>query len=166
MTGNFPSFTGRKMSARSTNPSSIVIGTSQSIRMPSRISVRCCNDAITPSRILLFRGEATEARRKSEEGAINSPLVAAKAGARAGYQGGLNCRSGFLFSRERAKPLTPAPFDLGHLLQHGADRGGITSAETALHCFQIDALGCVEYRRRYANFSRVVADHLHILVPH
>src|SRR2546423_4588082 len=40
MTGYFPSLIGRNPSARSTRPSSMVIGTSQSVRMPSRVSER------------------------------------------------------------------------------------------------------------------------------
>jgi hypothetical protein len=40
MTGKRPSVSGRKTSARKIKPSSIVIGTFQSIRMPSRLSLR------------------------------------------------------------------------------------------------------------------------------
>src|SRR4029077_15180225 len=58
------------------------------------------------------------------------------------------------------------PLDLGHLLQHGADSGGIPAPEPAFHRLKIDTFRGVEYRRRHTDLASVVADHLHILVPH
>src|SRR5262245_59923517 len=144
MTGNFPSFTGRKTSARRTNPSSIVTGTSQSIRMPSRISVRCCT-AIKPSRdaykTTVFRLLVREATKTTMHG--TRPAI----------------------TKKLARGLL-APLYLRHLFQHGADRSGVVAAKAAFHGLEVDAFGCIEHRRRYANLTRVVSDHLHIFVPH
>src|SRR3954468_3654261 len=49
MTGYFPSEIGRQMSARSTSPSSMMMGASQSTRMPSRTSERSVIDQPSPS---------------------------------------------------------------------------------------------------------------------
>src|SRR3569623_1276774 len=56
MTGNLHSFIGRKTSARSTRPSSISIGTFQSMRMPSRSSVRSCNAAMRRLPLVIAEG--------------------------------------------------------------------------------------------------------------
>src|ERR1019366_9662927 len=45
---------------------------------------------------------------------------------------------------------------LRHLLQHGADRGGILRAVAALHRLQVDRLGSVEHRSRHADLADVV----------
>src|SRR6266849_5003235 len=58
MTGKRPCFSGRKISARSTSPSSMAIGTSQSMRMPSRLSLRC---SCVLSPVVLVRGSWAEA---------------------------------------------------------------------------------------------------------
>src|SRR5205085_3730158 len=59
MTGCLPSSGGRNTSARRTSPSSIVIGTSQSIRIPSRTSLS--SSAIAPT--LYHRRRAGTSRR-------------------------------------------------------------------------------------------------------
>src|SRR6266700_4050465 len=58
------------------------------------------------------------------------------------------------------------PLHLRHLLQYGADCRCIAATESAFHRFEIDALGGVEDRRRQADFARIIADDLHIFVPH
>src|SRR3954454_11578571 len=63
MTGNCPSFTGRKTSARNTRPSSIVIGTFQLIRMPSRTSVRSSNTVMAPPPRHYFSGKLHRSAR-------------------------------------------------------------------------------------------------------
>src|ERR1700741_2310663 len=132
MTGNFPSFTGRKISARSTSPSSIVMGTSQSIRMPSRISVRCCNGAITTSRSLPSCPELVAGIH-----VFDSILQDVDGRDKPGHD------------KERPA-LLRAPLHLGHFFQHSANSSGIAAAEPAFHRLEIDTLGGVENWRPHA----------------
>src|SRR6185295_2875355 len=65
ITGHLPSLIGRYTSQRSTTPSSILIGTSQSMRMPSRISE--LNSALIspPPRAAIVTSKLAGARRVS-----------------------------------------------------------------------------------------------------
>src|SRR6185312_10771682 len=151
---------GRKTSARSTRPSSMVIGTSQSIRMPSRISVRWRSEVIMSSHILSdgvsrlrhLRSLFWEATKTTTPGTRVEP----------GWQGRSRMPAG-------AKNLAcgaSAPLDLGHLLQNRADCRRVAAAKSAFHRLKVDAFGGIKNRRRYADPACVVANHLHVLVPH
>src|SRR5262245_31646661 len=59
-----------------------------------------------------------------------------------------------------------ATLHLRHLFQDGADGGGVLTTEAVFHRLEINAFGCIEYRRRHADLACVVADHLHVFVPH
>src|SRR6187200_2092366 len=101
MTGNFPSLAGRNTSARRTRPSSMVIGTSQSIIMLSRYSCRSLSEAIdvspTHPRLVVVTGyKGGQGRHKADMTSL---------------------RGAFLSS-----------FEIRHPLQHGADRGRILGA--------------------------------------
>src|SRR5215475_1754988 len=72
ITGYLPSAMGRNTSARSTSPSSIEIGTSQSIRIPSLISL-FSPDPIDPP-FLALRSLAPTARRHGQYAHARSRL--------------------------------------------------------------------------------------------
>ena len=59
-----------------------------------------------------------------------------------------------------------SPLHARHLLQHGADRGGVVLGVAALHRLLIDRHGGVEHRRRHAHLLGEVPDHRHVLLPH
>src|SRR6185312_11605828 len=144
MTGNLPSFIGRKTSARRMRPSSTSIGTFQSMRMPSRSSVRSCNAAMQRLPSFLVGRDLAE-RKWPAQG---------RPPQRMNESGG-----------EALCALALAALELRHVFEHGAHGGGILGAETALLRLDVDRLGGVKQRRLDADLFRVIADHLHVLVP-
>src|SRR5215475_1738847 len=151
MTGYCPSCSGRNTSARSTTPSSMVIGTSKSIRMPSRTSVLCCNDAITPSDCLAM--PAVWCGRPSAGGDL----------AKRRWPG--QARPSMIDAEVILRGAL-ASLHLRHLFEHRADRGRVAVAKTALHGLEVNAFGGVEDGCWNADLARVVADDVHVLVPH
>src|SRR5688500_11341535 len=150
MTGCLPSPTGRNTSARSTRPSSIVIGTSQSMRMPSRVSER---SVISYSRLssVPSRSERGEGGERSEPGEGVSPTSLAALVRHPLPQAG-----------EGKKAL---PLHTRHRLKNRAHRAGVLVRVPGGERRAIDRLGRGEQRRRAANARRIFADYLHVLLP-
>src|SRR2546423_999755 len=99
MTGNRPSFSGRYTSARSTSPSSIPIGTSQSMRIPSRTSLFVEMSTVRPE---TERTLAAKIRAKGAamiECPVGGTIGPAKDGKLFGFVGGETA------DVARAKPL-------------------------------------------------------------
>src|SRR6185369_1382272 len=137
----------RKTSARSTKPSSISIGTFQSIRIASRTSERSCNDAMPASRNLCATGgyKHADARHKGRA-SLKTEFNYEK----------LTCTRSLL-------ALTP--LHLGLLFQHGTNRSRVERAQPGLHRLEVDGLRRIEHGRRYFDLLGIAADHRHILVP-
>src|SRR5580700_5079102 len=135
---------GRKTSARKTRPSSMVIGTSQSMRIPSRVSLRASRD-LAPA-----AARAMRASPSSDDIAFLQALM---------YP---SCRVNPVGTPKVSMAFRGSlpPLHARHLLKHSTDSGSIVVVMAAFARLSIDRARGVEHRRRHADVAGKTADHV------
>src|SRR5579864_6969819 len=140
----------------------MVIGTSQSMRMPSRVSLRCWwvlrrasapIRASPPSDDMRVLPNSWPDLTRPSTSCCNVRLEMWMPGTRLGVTQLAPFRATFTALHAR------------HLFQHRADRRGVLVVVAALARLRVDRAGSIEHRRRHADVAGIAAYDIHVLLP-